>query len=359
MEKIKVMVVDDSALVRQSCEKIFQDDSEIEIIATAQDPFIAASKMMKEAPDVVILDLEMPRMDGLTFLKKIMSQHPLPVIICSSKAEEGSGNAIEALELGAVDIIRKPHIGTKSFIQEEVLQIKDIIKAAYISKQGKIKPSSPIMTTVSPKLSADAVLARPRKRVLETTERIVAIGASTGGTEAIREILEAMPLDAPGIVIVQHMPEYFTKAFAKRLDSLCRISVKEAEENDPILPGHALIAPGNRHTLVRRRGARYSVELSDGPLVKRHRPSVDVLFRSAAEAAGKNAMGVILTGMGDDGAEGLLELKEMEAHTIAQDKASSIVFGMPNEAIKLGAANKILSLNQIPTAIIAAYKQGW
>lgn len=356
MEKIKVLVVDDSALVRQTCEKIFKDDSEIKIIDTAQDPYIAASKMMKQAPDVIILDLEMPRMDGLTFLKKIMSQHPLPVVICSSKAEDGSDNAIEALESGAVDIIQKPQLGTKQFIEEVALQIKDIIKAANLSSQKKVSKETLASIKSSPKLNADAILDKPKKRVLDTTEKIVVIGASTGGTEAIREILESMPLSAPGIVIVQHMPEHFTKAFAKRLNSLCQISVKEAEENDAIIPGRALIAPGNRHLLVVRQGARYAVRLSDGPLVKRHRPSVDVLFRSTAKAAGKNSIGVILTGMGDDGAEGLLELHEMGAYTIAQDEKSSIVFGMPHEAIKLGAAKEILHLKKISTGIINIYR---
>jgi two-component system, chemotaxis family, protein-glutamate methylesterase/glutaminase len=349
--RIKVLVVDDSAVVRQTMEEILSSDPEIEVIGAAADPLIAVEKMRLQAPDVITLDVEMPRMDGITFLQKLMSQHPIPVVIVSSLAGSGSATAFKALEYGAVEIIEKPKVGTKQFIEESRIIICDAIKAAAkvrLNIRPQKKPSSP-----QPKLTADAVLAKPDSRAMvQTTEKIVAIGASTGGTEALRVLLEAMPLDCPGIVVVQHMPEHFTRSFALRLDSLCRISVKEAENGDTVLRGHALIAPGNRHTLVKRSGARYFVEVRDGPLVSRHRPSVDVLFRSAARYAGKNAVGVIMTGMGDDGAKGLLEMFQTGAGTMAQDEASCIVFGMPKEAIKLGAAQRVVSLERIPRMIL-------
>jgi two-component system chemotaxis response regulator CheB len=349
-KKIRVLVVDDSAVVRQSFKEILSSDPHIEVMATASDPFMAAARIKEELPDVITLDVEMPRMDGITFLRKIMSQHPIPVVMCSSLTEKGSETAFKALEYGAVEIIQKPRLGVKQFLEESKVLICDAVRAAAMVK---VKPISPGMKIIQPKLTADAVIARTASRaMIRTTEKVVAVGASTGGTEALRVFLEAMPLDAPGIVAVQHMPEHFTRSFAARLDSLCRISVKEAENNDTVVCGRALIAPGNRHTLLKRSGARYYVEIKDGPLVSRHRPSVDVLFRSAARYAGKNAVGVIMTGMGDDGAKGLQEMKEAGAVTVAQDEKSCVVFGMPREAIRLGAADHVVSLEDIAEVVV-------
>ncbi|RQW86741.1 MAG: chemotaxis response regulator protein-glutamate methylesterase [Geobacter sp.] len=348
-KKIKVLIVDDSAVVRQTLAEILSSDPRIEVMASAADPYIAAERIRNELPDVITLDVEMPRMDGITFLQKIMSQHPIPVVMCSSLTEERSETALKALEYGAVEIIQKPRLGVKQFLEESKVLICDVVKAASLARVQPIR----ISKQVAPKLTADAVLAKPSaKAMIRTTEKVVVVGASTGGTEALRVFLEDMPLDSPGIVIVQHMPENFTRSFAARLDTLCRISVKEAENNDTVIPGRALIAPGNRHMLLKRSGARYFVEIKDGPLVSRHRPSVDVLFRSAARYAGKNAVGVIMTGMGDDGAKGLLEMKDAGAVTIAQDEATCVVFGMPKEAIKLGAVDKILPLEDITPAVI-------
>ncbi len=349
-KKIRVLIVDDSAIVRQTLEEILTSDPGIEIMATATDPIIAADKIRREVPDVITLDVEMPRMDGVTFLQKIMSQHPIPVVMCSSLTENGSETALKAMEYGAVEIIQKPRIGTKQFLEESRINICDTIKAASAARVRLI--TGPLQ--VKPKLTADAVIAKSASRaMIKTTDKIVVVGASTGGTDALRVFLEAMPPDAPGIVIVQHMPEHFTSAFAKRLNGLCRVSVKEASDNDTVMRGQALIAPGNHHTLLKRSGARYYVEVKDGPLVCRHRPSVDVLFRSAARYAGKNALGVIMTGMGDDGARGMLEMKEAGAHNIAQDEASSIVFGMPNEAIKKGGVDKVFPLGIIAQKVIS------
>jgi two-component system chemotaxis response regulator CheB len=349
-QKIKVLIVDDSAVVRQTMTEILSDDPNIEVMGTAADPFVAAAKIRDQIPDVITLDVEMPRMDGLTFLQKIMSQHPIPVVMCSSLTGQGSETALKALEYGAVEIITKPRVGTKQFLEESRIQLCDAVKAASQTKPRRTLPAN----KVEPKLTADAILAKPHSHAMvETTEKVVVVGASTGGTEAVRIFLERCPADAPGIVIVQHMPEHFTASFAKRLDQICRISVKEAEDNDTVIPGHALIAPGNHHLLLKRSGARYYVEIKDGPLVSRHRPSVDVLFRSAARYCGKNAVAVIMTGMGDDGAHGLLELREAGAYTIAQDEASCVVFGMPQEAIKRGAACKVLPLESIADFVLS------
>jgi len=288
-------------------------------------------------------------MDGLTFLQKIMSQRPIPVVICSSLAESGSETALKALEYGAVDIITKPRLGTKRFLEEAKIRICDAVKAAAIARLHR----TTLSRKVEPKLSADAVISKGSiLRVLETTDKVVVVGASTGGTEALRVFLEALPMDAPGMVVVQHMPEHFTASFAQRLDQDCRISVKEAEDNDTVFRGRVLIAPGNLHTLLKRSGARYYVQVQDGPLVSRHRPSVDVLFRSAARYAGRNALGVIMTGMGDDGASGICELKEAGAYTIAQDEATCVVFGMPQEAIKRGGIQKVLPLEEIAGSVL-------
>ncbi len=353
-KKIRVLIVDDSAVVRQTLQAVLAADPDIEVMGTASDPFIAAEKILHAVPDVITLDVEMPRMDGITFLQKIMSQHPIPVVICSGLTEAGSETALRALECGAVEIIQKPRIGTKQFLEESRIRICDTVKAA---AQARIRPIAEPPHAVVPKLSADVILAKPKSQAMvKTTEKIVAVGASTGGTEALSVFLQAMPHDAPGIVIVQHMPEHFTRAFAVRLDGICRISVKEAENNDTVIRGRALIAPGNHHMLLKRSGARYYVEIKEGPLVSRHRPSVDVLFRSAARYAGKNAVGVIMTGMGDDGAKGLLEMKDAGAFTIAQDEETCIVFGMPKKAIELGAVDRVLPLDAIPGAVLRAYE---
>jgi two-component system chemotaxis response regulator CheB len=368
-KKIRVLIVDDSAVVRQTLQTILNSDPDIEVMGTASDPFFAAKKISVEIPDVITLDVEMPRMDGLTFLKRIMSQHPIPVVIISSLTAKGTETAMKALEYGAVEVIAKSQMDTKNFIEESKIYLCDAVKAAAMSKiKRRVTPHSTQSIqstqshelTVQPKYSADAILSKSTRNetsMIRTTELVVAVGASTGGTEALRIFLEAMPPDSPGIVIVQHMPENFTKSFANRLNELCGISVKEAENGDSVIRGRALIAPGNHHLLIKRSGAKYYVEIKEGPLVNRHRPSVDVLFRSTARFAGRNAIGIIMTGMGDDGARGLLEMKEVGAHTIAQDEKSCVVFGMPNEAIKLGAADKILPLDQIAGATSIWAKQ--
>ncbi|MEI7812667.1 MAG: chemotaxis response regulator protein-glutamate methylesterase, partial [Ignavibacteria bacterium] len=340
-----------SAIVRQVLAEILESDPMIEVIGTAADPIIAAKKINEEVPDVITLDIEMPNMDGLTFLHKIMLQHPIPVVMCSSLAESGSASALKALEYGAVDIITKPKVGTKKFFEESKIFICDVVKAATAIDPKKLRVRH---YEVQPKLTADVIISKAKNHaMIQTTEKVVVVGASTGGTEALKVFLESFPLDAPGIVIVQHMPENFTTAFAKRLDGICRISVKEAVNGDTVIRGRALIAPGNHHTLLKRSGARYYVEIKEGPLVCRHRPSVDVLFRSAARYAGKNAVGIIMTGMGDDGARGMKEMKDAGAYTIAQDEKSCIVFGMPQEAIKLGCVDKVLSLEKIAMVTLA------
>ena len=351
MPPIRVLIIDDSALVRQTLAEMLASDPEIEVMGTAADPIIAAERMRREVPDVITLDVEMPRMDGLTFLEKLMKQHPLPVVLCSSLAGEGSETALKALELGAVEVIAKPRVGTRQFLEESRIRVCDAVKAAAKVHPRRLRPS--LRSEVTTKLTADVILPRASSQaMIETTEKVVAIGASTGGIEALRDLLTAMPLDCPGLVIVQHMPEGFTAGFAQRMDALCRISVKEAGNGDTVLRGQALVAPGNRHLLLKRSGVRYYVEIKDGPLVCRHRPSVDVLFRSTARYAGPNGVGVILTGMGDDGARGMLEMKEAGARTIAQDEATCVVFGMPQEAIRRQAIDVVLPLNRIAGQIL-------
>ncbi|MBN2524519.1 MAG: chemotaxis response regulator protein-glutamate methylesterase [Bacteroidales bacterium] len=351
MKKIKVMIIDDSALVRQTLAGILNTDPAIQVIATAADPIFAARKIVKEPPDVITLDLEMPRMNGLTFLKKLMSQFPIPVIIISSLTAKSAELTIKALEYGAMDIVSKPELATQEFFEESQIRICDAVKAAAVAKinRKKINLEKPVL---SPKYSADHVLSLSKSNssttIKETTDKVIAVGASTGGTDAIQLFLETMPPDCPGIVIVQHMPEFFTKSFADRLNSICRITVKEGKDGEIITPGKAVIAPGNKHLLLRRTGAKYCVEVNDGPLVNRHRPSVDVLFRSAAKFAGQNAAGIIMTGMGDDGAKGLFEMNQTGAYTIAQDEKSCIVFGMPKAAINLKAVDIVLPLEKIP-----------
>ena len=353
-KKIRVLVVDDSATVRQALKEILETDPEIEVMATAGDPYAAVERIKDEIPDVITLDVEMPRMDGITFLQKIMSQHPIPVIICSTLTEKGSETALAALEKGAVDIITKPKLGTKQFFQESCVRICDVVKSAAQVRVKERRAAPAAVMQARPKLTADAMLAKATtsQAMIQTTEKIVAVGASTGGTEALREFLQALPADAPGIVIVQHMPEKFTASFAARLNELCAVTVKEATDGDSVIRGQALIAPGNKHTLLKRSGARYFVEVKDGPLVSRHRPSVDVLFRSAARYAGKNCVGVIMTGMGDDGARGMREMKDAGAINLAQDEASCVVFGMPAEAIKHGGVDHVLPLGRLATEVV-------
>jgi two-component system chemotaxis response regulator CheB len=343
---LQVLVVDDSAVVRQALTQILGRVGMA--VAAANDPIIAMEKMRRARPDVIVLDLEMPRMDGLTFLQRIMAADPIPVVVCSGLASPGTDAALQALEEGAVDVVAKPRLGVKGFLEDSASRIVQVVRAAGEARvRRRAARPEPLR-----KLDAGAVLPRRPAVIRETTHKVVVVGASTGGTEALRELLEAMPPDAPGIAVVQHMPEVFTAQFAKRLARTCRIEVKEARGDDRLVPGRALIAPGNRHLVVRRSGALYFVDVVDGPPVALHRPSVDVLFRSAAQAAGANAVGVILTGMGDDGARGLAEMRAEGARTIAQDEATSVVFGMPKEAIARGGVDAVLPLPRIAAAIL-------
>lgn len=354
-KKTRVLIVDDSASVRQTLTAVLESDPDIEVIGAASDPFMAAKKMQEDVPDVITLDVEMPRMDGITFLRKIMSQHPIPVVMCSSLTEAGSETLLQALEAGAVDVILKPRIGAADHLAEAGKRICQVVKSAAQARVTGIRSSRrAVASAPTAKLTADAVLPPPSgKAMARTTEMVVCVGASTGGTEALREMLEKLPANSPGIVIVQHMPEKFTAAFARRLNTICDVEIKEAQDGDPVLRGHVLIAPGDKHMLLERQGARYYVSVRNGPLVSRHRPSVDVLFRSAARSAGSNAMGVIMTGMGDDGARGMLEMHQAGAFTIAQDEASSIVFGMPKEAIAHGGVDRVVPLDQLAREILA------
>jgi two-component system chemotaxis response regulator CheB len=356
-EKIKVLIVDDSAIVRQSLSTILKSDPQIEVIGTAADPLIAVKKIQVEVPDVITLDIEMPRMDGLTFLRKIMSQHPIPVVVISSLTAQGTEVAMKALQYGASEIIAKPAMNAPQFFNESKIILCDAVKAASQVKLKRIttKPMMPEYT-VRPKFSADVMLERGTlgSHIIDT-DKIIVLGASTGGTEAIRTLLRELPARMPGIAIVQHMPEGFTKSFADGLNKTSAMEIKEAEDGDRLYQGRVLIAPGNKHMLLKRVGKEYSVEVKDGPLVNRHRPAVDVLFRSAARYAGKNTTGILLTGMGTDGAKGLLELKEAGAFTIAQDQQSSVVFGMPKEAIQLGAAEKVMGLTEIAPFLIERF----
>ncbi|HCK98676.1 MAG TPA: chemotaxis response regulator protein-glutamate methylesterase [Candidatus Marinimicrobia bacterium] len=339
MEKIKVLIVDDSAVVRQIFNKELSRDPQIEVVGTAPDPYIARDKIVKLKPDVITLDIEMPRMDGITFLKKLMRYYPLPVIVVSSLTHKGGELALEAIEIGAVEVMSKP--GAAYTVGDMSVELIDKIKAV-----AKLKVKKQDITP------ANTFVPVERLAMTRTTNKVVAVGASTGGTQALQRLLSALPGNAPGMIVVQHMPEHFTRAFADRLNQVCEVEVKEAEDGDKVIPGRVLIAPGNYHMLLRRSGAMYYVQVKGGPLVSRHRPSVNVLFKSVAHYAGKNAIGVILTGMGGDGSEGLLEMKKNGASTIAQDEASCVVFGMPKVAIELGAVDKIVELNKIPGQIV-------
>ncbi len=380
-KKYRVLVVDDSAVVRQSLSAILEADPEIEVMGTAADPIIAVKKIQVEVPDVITLDIEMPRMDGLTFLRKIMAQRPIPVVVISSLTTRGTEAAMKALEYGASEVIGKPSMNPDVFFQESHIMLCDAVKAAAQSKIRRVtaddikeraSQTSPAplsiptpkpaptrtsipsgLTVVQPKYTADAILEKSNPAdVVIPTEKIIVIGSSTGGTEAIRTLLRSMPADMPGIAIVQHMPEGFTRSFSNSLDQISRLSVKEAENGDKLYRGRVLIAPGNKHMLLKRIGKEYFVEVKEGPLVNRHRPSVDVLFRSAARYAGSNAIGVILTGMGNDGAKGMKEMHDAGAHTIAQDEQSCVVYGMPKEAVKNGGVDDVVALDRIDDHLV-------
>ncbi|AXA94926.1 chemotaxis response regulator protein-glutamate methylesterase [Massilia sp. YMA4] len=355
---IGVLVVDDSAVVRKVVGALLQAAPGIHLLHAVADPLLAIERMKHHWPDVIVLDVEMPRMDGITFLRKIMAERPTPVVICSTQTERGAETTVAAMAAGAVSVIAKPRLGLKEFLVDSGDELVAAVRAAAQANVKRLaaRASVAVAAPHAPvKLTADAILpaASDSRAPLQTTERIVAIGTSTGGTQALEEVLTALPRVTPGIVIVQHMPEKFTAAFAERLDQVCQIRVAEARHNDRVLPGLALIAPGGRHMLLRRDGAQYFVEVIDGPLVNRHRPSVDVLFRSVARNAGANALGVIMTGMGDDGAAGLLEMRKAGARTIAQDEESCVVYGMPKEAVKRGGVEKTVALKAIDREILA------
>jgi two-component system, chemotaxis family, protein-glutamate methylesterase/glutaminase len=356
MSPIQVMIVDDSAVVRRVLVELLRAASGIEVIAAVADPLFAMQRMKTRWPDVIVLDVEMPRMDGLTFLRKLMQERPTPVIICSTLTEAGAPMTVEALAAGAVSIVTKPKADLKGFLQESAAELAAAIRtAAGANLHALARRASTAVGRPAAKHTADVILAPAGERAMtHTTERVVAIGTSTGGTQALQEVLARLPKVCPGLVIVQHMPPQFTAAFAKRLDALCQIEVREARNRDRVVPGCALIAPGGRHMLLQRSGAQYHVEVRDGPPVNRHCPSVDVLFRSAAKAAGRNALGVIMTGMGDDGARGLKEMRDAGAGTIAQDEASCVVFGMPKEAIRMQAVERVMSLEELPEAMLGA-----
>lgn len=357
--RVEVMIVDDSAVVRQVLSEVLKADPGIEVICAVADPLLAMERMKQRWPQVIVLDVEMPRMDGLTFLRKIMSERPTPVVICSTLTEAGAATTLEALAAGAVSIVTKPKLRMRQFIEDSSADLVSVVKGAAHANvrrlvATKAAPVNETSLAVAPKYSVDAVLPpqQSTKAMKQTTERVVAIGTSTGGTQALEQVLTRLPGNGAGIAIVQHMPEKFTAAFAERLNKLCAMEVREARHGERLLPGHALIAPGGRHMALRRSGAYYYVDVIDGPLVNRHRPSVDVLFRSVAKCAGPNALGVIMTGMGDDGARGLKEMRDAGSATAAQDEASCVVFGMPKEAIRLGGAQRVLPLTDVPGIIL-------
>jgi two-component system, chemotaxis family, protein-glutamate methylesterase/glutaminase len=351
MLMIKVWIIDDSAVVRQVLSAILDADPDIEMIGASSNPVLAMERMCKNWPDVIVLDVSMPRMDGITFLRKIMAERPTPVVICSTQTVKGAAVTLQALEAGAYSIIAKPKLGLKQFLQDSAVALIGTIKAAGYATLQPTAPAMQAVLAVQPRLSADAILSAATHTIAESTERVVAIGTSTGGTQALEAVLTALQPGCCGIVIVQHMPEKFTGAFAARLNGLCKIEVKEAQHGDRVLPGLALIAPGGKHMLLKRNSVNYHVDIVEGPPVSRHCPSVDVLFRSVAKCAGKNALGIIMTGMGDDGATGLLEMRNEGASTIGQDEQTCVVYGMPREAVKRGAVCKTLPLDEIAGAI--------
>jgi two-component system, chemotaxis family, protein-glutamate methylesterase/glutaminase len=339
MTIIKVMVVDDSAVVRQVISGVLSKDRSIQVIAAVADPVFAINRMHVDWPDVIVLDLEMPRMDGITFLKKVMAERPTPVVICSSLTVKGAAATMQALAAGAVAIVAKPKVGIRNFLLDASADLVEAVKTAALANARNLRPGEAAEVTAPATTKAN-------------TGHIVAIGTSTGGTQALEVVLSALPRLSPGIVVVQHMPEKFTTAFSQRLDGLCQIEVREAQDNDPVLPGRALVAPGGKQMTLKRSGAQYYVDVRNAPPVNRHCPSVDVLFRSVAKCAGSNALGIIMTGMGNDGARGLLQMRQAGARTVAQDEATSVVFGMPKEAIKLGAVDRVLPVRSIPTEIL-------
>ncbi len=362
-DKIRVLIVDDSALVRQILTEILNQDPGIEVVGSATDPYAAREKIKKLNPDVLTLDVEMPRMDGLTFLSNLMRLRPMPVVMVSSLTENGAAVTLQALELGAVDFVTKPKVDLAHTLDDYALEIREKVRTAARARvqERRVPPVASVAHATSSarplagseKYSADVIMPHEaRRRPFKTTESIIAIGASTGGTEAIKEVLIRLPQYCPGVVITQHIPEAFSGPFARRMDSVSALSVCEAHDGQQVMPGHAYIAPGDRHLMLVRDGARYVCRLNDGPPVNRHRPSVDVLFRSVAANAGLNAVGVILTGMGDDGAQGLKEIHEAGAPTIAQDEQTSVVWGMPGQAVKLGGVDKIMPLEAIPAQIM-------
>lgn len=350
-KEIRVLIVDDSAVVREVMRQILSRQPDMRVIGVAHDPLFAISKMQNEWPDVITLDIEMPRMDGVTFLTKIMTERPTPVVICSSLAVEGTETAMQAMAAGAVAIITKPSLGVENFLNDASNSIVDAVRAAAASNLRNLRPSA-AAKDIAANTAAVNALARGTGAMAQTTERIVAIGTSTGGTVALERVLTSLPRVSPGIVIVQHMPPGFTKLFAQRLDGLCAIRVEEARDGQRLIPGLALVAPGGQHMTLTRSGAQYVVEVRPGPPVNRHCPSVDVLFRSVARFAGRNAMGVIMTGMGDDGARGLKEMRDAGAYTLAQDEATSVVYGMPKEAVALGGVDRVLPLDGLAAGIL-------
>lgn len=350
MKKISVLIVDDSAVVRQVMTDLLSSSPDIDVMGSASDPIFAMEKMQKRWPDVIVLDVEMPRMDGISFLKQLMSERPTPVIICSTLTERGAKISLDALDAGAVTIVTKPKLGLKHFLTENAREMASAVREAAAANLSRFRS----IASHKPQAGQGKPESKPHttKSLLDTTDRVIAIGTSTGGTQALEYVLGRLPRVCPGIVVVQHMPEKFTAAFADRLNQVCGIEVKEASHNDRVIPGRALIAPGGKHMRLKLSGAQYYVSVESGPLVNRHIPSVDVLFRSVAKVAGHNAIGVIMTGMGDDGASGLLEMKQSGAHTLAQDEASCVVFGMPKEAIKRDAARNVVSLSHIPNELL-------
>jgi len=356
MKQVRVMVVDDSAVVRQVLSGLLNREPDITVTHAVADPILAAERMRLQWPDVIVLDVEMPRMDGITFLRKIMAERPTPVVICSSLTEKGARTSMDALAAGAVAVVSKPRLDLRDAAPDGG-ELVAAVRSAALANVQRLVPRAPLPAPAPPpaeRLSADAVLppAAQGERAPPGAGRVVALGTSTGGTQALERILAALPAQAPGIVVVQHMPEQFTSAFAERLDKLSQVTVREARNNDALIPGLVLIAPGGKHMLLRRNGTRYYVEVVDGPLVNRHRPSVDVLFRSVAKSAGANGLGVIMTGMGDDGAAGLLEMRQAGARTLAQDEASCVVYGMPREAVRRGAVERSVSLDAIGREIL-------
>ncbi len=349
MPLIKVIAVDDSAVVRQAMREILGKEPDIDLIAVCPDPLYALEKMRALWPDVIVTDIEMPRMDGVTFIKKVMAERPTPIVVCSSLTQKGAAVTMDALAAGALSIITKPKLGVKQFLLDSANDLVAAVRAAAKANMGHVRRGMPSAGTAVKKTTSEP----SSDAMAETTEKVVAIGTSTGGTQALEVVLTALPRVCPGIVVVQHMPERFTAMFAERLNQLCAIEVREAQDGDRVLPGRALIAPGGRHMELQRSGAQYHVAVKDGPLVNRHKPSVDVLFRSVARSAGANALGVIMTGMGDDGARGLKEMRLAGARTIAEDETTCVVFGMPKVAIDLGAAEKVVPLDRIAQEIIA------